>query len=65
MGSRNMSAQLSCPVCGKAFASDDSNAMPFCSERCRMVDLSRWMNEEYGLPHVPDPDDDETVDETG
>ena len=32
--------------------------MPFCGERCRTIDLGRWLDEEYSLPHVPDPDED-------
>ena len=24
--------------------------MPFCSQRCRSVDLGRWLEEKYGLP---------------
>ncbi len=24
--------------------------MPFCSERCRMVDLGRWLDQRYGMP---------------
>ena len=31
--------------------------MPFCSERCRQIDLGRWMNEEYSVPIEPDPDE--------
>ena len=43
-------ASLHCPVCQRAFQSDDSPAMPFCSERCRLVDLGRWLDEGYGMP---------------
>ncbi len=25
--------------------------MPFCSQRCQMADLGRWLNEDIGLPH--------------
>jgi endogenous inhibitor of DNA gyrase (YacG/DUF329 family) len=25
--------------------------MPFCSPRCRQVDLGRWLGEKYGLPY--------------
>jgi endogenous inhibitor of DNA gyrase (YacG/DUF329 family) len=34
--------------------------MPFCSQRCRQVDLGRWLDERYGLPFVSerDPPDD-------
>jgi len=27
--------------------------MPFCSERCRLIDLGRWLDEKYGLPYEP------------
>ena len=33
--------------------------MPFCCERCRMIDLGKWLNEEASIPHVPNPDDEE------
>ena len=36
--------------------------MPFCSERCRQIDLGRWLDEGYGLPWER-PDDDELDDE--
>jgi endogenous inhibitor of DNA gyrase (YacG/DUF329 family) len=34
---------------------------PFCSDRCRLADLGRWLSEDYRVPgHAPDaaPDDD-------
>lgn len=39
-----------CPICDREFEPEESPAMPFCSERCRMVDLGRWLGEGYGLP---------------
>jgi uncharacterized protein len=39
-----------CSVCHQAFDSDLSPALPFCSERCRMVDLTRWFEEGYSMP---------------
>ena len=50
---------MRCPTCGKEFESDQSNAKPFCSDRCRTIDLGRWLDESYGLPSVPDPEADE------
>jgi hypothetical protein len=50
---------MRCPNCGKEFESDQSNARPFCSDRCRTIDLGRWLDESYGLPAVPDPEADE------
>ncbi|CAL1151128.1 unnamed protein product [Cladocopium goreaui] len=48
-----------CPTCDQEFDPAETPAMPFCSERCRTRDLGRWLDEEYSLPHVPDPDSDE------
>ena len=35
-----------CPVCGEARERPDAPA-PFCSERCRLVDLGRWLKGDY------------------
>ncbi|MGD9127319.1 MAG: DNA gyrase inhibitor YacG [Planctomycetia bacterium] len=51
--------KVKCPVCGKPFDADSSEAMPFCSPRCRDIDLNRWVSEEYGLPYASE---DETPD---
>lgn len=48
-----------CPVCKKEFDKGKSPAMPFCSDRCRTIDLGRWLDEDYALPSIPDPEDDE------
>jgi uncharacterized protein len=47
-----------CVICGKQFDLQQSEAAPFCSERCRLVDLGRWLSEEQGLPVEPDDDDE-------
>jgi len=39
---------LDCPICGRAAAPRPGNrAWPFCSDRCRLVDLGKWLGEEY------------------
>ncbi len=44
---------MRCPICGKQFSQDDPKvALPFCSERCRMIDAKRWFNEEYSIETV-------------
>jgi endogenous inhibitor of DNA gyrase (YacG/DUF329 family) len=43
-------ATVRCPICDKRFEPVASSAMPFCSERCRRIDLGRWLGEEYRLP---------------
>jgi hypothetical protein len=31
---------------------------PFCSERCKIIDLSRWLDERYTVPHIARNDDE-------
>lgn len=50
---------MRCPTCKREFALDASPAKPFCSERCRLIDLGRWLDEGYAVPAVPDPDGDD------
>ena len=54
---------MRCPVCKREFDPATSNARPFCSDRCRTIDLGRWLGESYGLPVVPDPEADEVPEE--
>ena len=32
--------------------------MPFCSDRCRQIDLGRWLREAYSVPVERDPDEE-------
>lgn len=40
-----------CPECGKPSAREH---YPFCSDRCRTLDLSRWLNGSYTIPVADD-----------
>ncbi len=51
-------ALVLCPTCGRPFDSEASPAMPFCSERCRLIDLGRWLNEEHHLPVEPEDEEE-------
>jgi len=52
---------VSCPQCGASVVWDASNAFrPFCSERCKMIDLGAWATESYRIPVVEDKDTPET-----
>lgn len=45
---------VDCPVCGKAVRwSSESQWRPFCSERCRLIDLGEWLDEEKRIPGDP------------
>jgi hypothetical protein len=42
---------VSCPSCGAAVEWTIANRFrPFCSERCKMLDLGAWANEQYRVP---------------
>ena len=46
---------VSCPQCGAPVAWEpESCYRPFCSERCRMIDLGAWASESYRVPVVED-----------
>jgi endogenous inhibitor of DNA gyrase (YacG/DUF329 family) len=48
-----------CPICGKAFevaSIDDLPGFPFCSDRCKLIDLGRWIDGAYAIPAAPRPD---------
>ena len=52
-----------CPICKSATDSDFHKDFPFCSERCRLLDLGAWASETYV---VSDPVFDETeLEESG
>jgi uncharacterized protein len=36
-----------CPLCRKATDSETDADFPFCSERCRLLDLGNWSSEKY------------------
>ncbi|QXR19105.1 DNA gyrase inhibitor YacG [Acinetobacter variabilis] len=45
-----MPTTLKCPRCGKLTTWESNEFRPFCSERCKMIDLGAWASEEYKLP---------------
>jgi endogenous inhibitor of DNA gyrase (YacG/DUF329 family) len=55
--------KVSCPHCGKPALWDPANRYrPFCSERCKLIDLGAWASESYRIP-VSEPSE-EPADET-
>lgn len=63
--------RIACPTCSKTVgAPPDNRAFPFCSDRCKLIDLGRWMDGVYavdpatGKLDVIDPDEAEEVPDT-
>ena len=53
---------MKCPICKKEIKRGDPE-FPFCSERCRLIDLGNWASEKYVIstpvkPDRPDEEDD-------
>lgn len=48
-----------CPLCRKKTVWQDNPYRPFCSERCKMIDLGHWATEEYRIPDKPAPETEE------
>jgi uncharacterized protein len=46
---------MKCPTCGKPADWHENAFRPFCSERCKLVDFGRWVNEEYRVPDQTPP----------
>lgn len=42
-----------CPHCGKPVVWDHNPFRPFCSERCRLIDLGKWATGEHRIPGEP------------
>lgn len=51
---------VKCPTCRKRTAWQGNRYRPFCSERCRLIDLGAWAEESYRIPgeQVTDPPTD-------
>lgn len=52
-----MPAVRMCVYCGRRPV--DPAWTPFCSERCKMADLGRWLSGEYRIPGEPVPTDED------
>ena len=55
---------VACPHCGKGSVWTQANPYrPFCSERCKLIDLGQWASEAYRIPTAqPEPDQSEGKD---
>lgn len=58
-----------CPICGRAFEAESLDSwpsFPFCSDRCKLIDLGRWIDGDYAIPGkeaTPAPADEAEDDE--
>jgi endogenous inhibitor of DNA gyrase (YacG/DUF329 family) len=56
-----VAVEVPCPRCGRATAADEEKPLPahfpFCSERCRLIDLGKWFSEEFRIERDARPDE--------
>jgi uncharacterized protein len=53
---------VACPTCRKpVYWSESSRFRPFCSERCRLIDLGAWADEAHRLPGEDPANDEDTA----
>lgn len=53
--------RISCPICKTVLENAPENlpSRPFCSQRCKLVDLGNWLNGAYRISEPVDPLADE------
>ncbi len=53
---------MQCPICKKPVNESEvgkpGSTFPFCSDRCRLIDLGRWLNGKYQIPTGEDEESD-------
>lgn len=48
----NKKLKVKCSKCKKEFLYYESKFRPFCSEKCKLIDLNRWLDEDYSVAVV-------------
>lgn len=48
--------KVTCPICKKKAEWEKNPHRPFCSERCKLIDLGHWAEGSYRMPESEDED---------
>ena len=51
--------QIICPICKNISTWEENPFRPFCSERCKLMDLGAWANEDYRIAGKKEEEEDE------
>ena len=51
---------ITCPICKKQCTWENNPSRPFCSDRCKLIDLGEWASGKRGVPgdHAPETEGD-------
>ncbi len=52
---------IKCPVCKKLTTWQENPWRPFCSERCKLIDLGKWVSEEYKIEGEKEEEEKKTT----
>ena len=55
---------MRCPICKQNVAWEGNPFRPFCSERCKLLDLDNWLEGRYRIPAPLDPDEESAAEES-
>lgn len=58
--------EFECRICGEIVQCEDlqdAPFLPFCSERCRLIDLGKWFDGDYAIEGEPFVDDEDETEE--
>lgn len=55
---------IRCPICKQSVEREGNPSRPFCSERCKMIDLDNWLEGRYRVPAPLDPDEENAAEES-
>lgn len=56
-----VSKKRKCSYCSQDFEVANKQYLPFCSRRCKEIDLSNWLTESYGLPFEGDSEEEDRL----
>jgi endogenous inhibitor of DNA gyrase (YacG/DUF329 family) len=51
--------KIRCPICKRMTTWEENPWRPFCSERCKLLDLGAWASEKYRVPGRKEEEEDE------
>jgi uncharacterized protein len=57
---RPRTVKLRCPICKKVVKGNDPE-FPFCSDRCRTIDLGKWASGDYVIPSPVTEEDEQLL----
>ncbi|MDH4099698.1 MAG: DNA gyrase inhibitor YacG [Nitrospirota bacterium] len=50
--------RIKCPICKSTTTWEENPWRPFCSERCKLIDLGKWASEDYRVEGKPATDEE-------